>query len=72
MMPPAWTCHVCGTWRLDADIAIAYRPLKYRVEQYPDLVFHVRYCRDNPDCGAFAHAKGPWVGPPRRDPPRET
>ena len=66
----SWTCHVCGAMRPDALIGVAHRPLKYRVEQFPDLRFNVRYCTDNRACDEFAHAEGPWTGPPPRPPKR--
>jgi hypothetical protein len=54
---------VCGAERPDAAISVAYRPVKGMEVMFPDGArTNVRYCNDNPECAAEAHAEGPWEG----------
>lgn len=55
-----WTCMVCGDERPDAQIGVAYRPLRGMEDGFPGTRVNVRYCTDRPACAATAHAEGPW------------
>lgn len=65
-----WTCMVCGQWRPDAAISVAYRSLAmfegWKHGEPPP--FHVRYCNDRPACTAYATAAGHWTGAPSATP----
>ncbi len=55
-----WRCMVCGADRAFHDIAVAHRPVAAFPDRFPEIRINVRYCVDNPDCVAHAHAAGPW------------
>lgn len=70
---PTWPCMVCGDWRPDEQISVAYRALPEsianglkdsRVQAGP---WNVRYCNDRASCIEYATMDGPWTGPPAKD-----
>lgn len=66
-------CMVCGETRPDELTAVVQRlsphqPPDWMVRRTGQLMFYVTYCIDRLGCITYAHAEGPWVGPPRREP----
>jgi hypothetical protein len=59
-----WTCMLCKRERPDAAISVVHRPLTGLEDMFPDARMNLRYCNDDPDCIAEAHAPGPW---PRKE-----
>lgn len=52
---PFWTCHFCGDWRLDKDVAVA--STQRMLVRIP-VTLTRRYCRDKPECRTAAAC---WV-----------